>query len=168
MSRIRVHELARELGRQNKEIIECLKAGGIQVRSHMSPLEESQVMMVKEKYKQMGKEPIAKVDTTKTEEKMVAAKPEADKAEAPKKKKNIIRVYHAQNASDGGKNRNKRTQGERRNTQRTGEGAPSKDRVQRGKVQGGAKPAEKARPAQSQDRKPAENHGAPVQKNTQD
>nr|WP_295285567.1 translation initiation factor IF-2 [uncultured Blautia sp.] len=39
---------------------------------------------------------------------MVTTKPEAEKTEAPKKKKNIIRVYHAQNASDGGKNRPKR------------------------------------------------------------
>ena len=171
MSKIRVYELAKELGRQNKEIIECLKARGVAVKSHMSPIEESQVMMVKEKYKQMGKEPIAKVDTTKTEEKMVAAKPEADKAEAPKKKKNIIRVYHAQNASDGGKNRNKRTQGERRTPQKAGEGAPSRDRVQRGKAQG-AKPADKTRPAQSQERKPFENQAAPAQnhtsRNTQD
>nr|WP_296043729.1 translation initiation factor IF-2 [uncultured Blautia sp.] len=39
---------------------------------------------------------------------MVTAKPDEQKTEAPKKKKNIIRVYHAQNASDGGKNRPKR------------------------------------------------------------
>ncbi|MCB6545977.1 translation initiation factor IF-2 [Blautia glucerasea] len=39
---------------------------------------------------------------------MVTTKAEAEKTEAPKKKKNIIRVYHAQNASDGGKNRPKR------------------------------------------------------------
>ena len=40
-------------------------------------------------------------------------KKEGDGAEAPKKKKNIIRVYHAQNASDGGKNR-KKPAGERK------------------------------------------------------
>ena len=57
---------------------------------------------------QRGKEQITKVDNSRTEEKTVTAKPEAEKAEAPKKKKNIIRVYHAQNASDGGKNRPRR------------------------------------------------------------
>lgn len=61
-----------------------------------------------EKITKRGKEQITKVDNSRTEEKMVTAKPEAEKAEAPKKKKNIIRVYHAQNASDGGKNRTKR------------------------------------------------------------
>ncbi len=39
----------------------------------------------------------------RTEEKVVTAKSEGDKTETPKKKKNIIRVFHAQNASDGGK-----------------------------------------------------------------
>ena len=48
------------------------------------------------------------MDNSRTEEKMVTAKPDGQKTEAPKKKKNIIRVYHAQNASDGGKNRPKR------------------------------------------------------------
>ncbi len=57
---------------------------------------------------QKGKEQITKVDNSRTEEKMVTAKPDGQKTEAPKKKKNIIRVYHAQNASDGGKNRPKR------------------------------------------------------------
>ena len=53
------------------------------------------------------------METPKTEEQKVSVKKEGDGAEAPKKKKNIIRVYHAQNASDGGKNRKKPT-GERK------------------------------------------------------
>ena len=43
------------------------------------------------------------MDTPKTEEKVVTAKSEGDKTETPKKKKNIIRVFHAQNASDEAK-----------------------------------------------------------------
>ena len=53
------------------------------------------------------------METPKTEEQKVSVKKEGDGAEAPKKKKNIIRVYHAQNASDGGKNR-KKPAGERK------------------------------------------------------
>ena len=52
-----------------------------------------------------GKEKGITLETPKTEEQKVSVKKEGDGAEAPKKKKNIIRVYHAQNASDGGKNR---------------------------------------------------------------
>ena len=67
-----------------------------------------QNISVKSNTLQRGKEQITKVDNSRTEEKMVTAKPDGQKTEAPKKKKNIIRVYHAQNASDGGKNRPKR------------------------------------------------------------
>ncbi len=82
MSKLQAHELAKGLGRQNKEVTEI------------------------DKYNR-GKEHIAKLDTPKTEEKVVTANLEGEKAETPKKKKNIIRVYHAQNASDGGKTRKK-------------------------------------------------------------
>ena len=82
MSKLQAHELAKGLGRQNKEVTET------------------------DKYNR-GKEHIAKLDTPKTEEKVVTANLEGEKAETPKKKKNIIRVYHAQNASDGGKTRKK-------------------------------------------------------------
>ena len=54
-----------------------------------------------------GKEKGITLETPKTEEQKVSVKKEGDGAEAPKKKKNIIHVYHAQNASDGGKNRKK-------------------------------------------------------------
>lgn len=53
---------------------------------------------IKEHLSQRGKEQITNVDNSRTDEKMVTTKPEAEKTEAPKKKKNIIRVYHAQNA----------------------------------------------------------------------
>lgn len=78
-----------------------------------------------------GKEKGITLETPKTEEQKVSVKKEGDGAEAPKKKKNIIRVYHAQNASDGGKNRKKpagekkaRPQGARPAAQA---GTPAKD-----------------------------------------
>ena len=74
----------------------------------MPKIKEQEHVRIKEKSTQEGKEQITNVDNSRTDEKMVTTKPEAEKTEAPKKKKNIIRVYHAQNASDGGKNRPKR------------------------------------------------------------
>ena len=107
MSKLRVHELARELGRQNREVIEFLKSKGVDVRSHMSMVDEPAVSEVKNRFRKdnnnRGKEHIAKLETPKTEEKVVTAKSEGDKTETPKKKKNIIRVYHAQNSMDGNK-----------------------------------------------------------------
>ena len=146
MAGIRVHELAKELGRPNREVIEILKANGVDVKSHMSRLEESHIRMIKEKFSQMGKEQIAKVENSRTEEKVVTSKPDTEKAEAPKKKKNIIRVYHAQNASDGGKNRPKRPAGDKR---------PAGARP--------ARPQGAKRPADTAARKPAEAAKKPVE-----
>ena len=131
MSKLRVHELARELGRQNREVIEFLKSKGIDVRSHMSMVDEPAVSEVKNRFRKdnnnRGKEHIAKLETPKTEEKVVTAKSEGDKTETPKKKKNIIRVFHAQNASDGGKTRKKpvKAEGERTGSPRNAEGRNS-------------------------------------------
>ena len=131
MSKLRVHELARELGRQNREVIEFLKSKGVDVRSHMSMVDEPAVSEVKNRFRKdnnnRGKEHIAKLETPKTEEKVVTAKSEGDKTETPKKKKNIIRVFHAQNASDGGKTRKKpvKAEGERTGSPRNTEGRNS-------------------------------------------
>ena len=67
MSKLQAHELAKGLGRQNKEVTET------------------------DKYNR-GKEHIAKLDTPKTEEKVVTANLEGEKAETPKKKKNISKT----------------------------------------------------------------------------
>ena len=85
MSKLRVHELARELGRQNREVIEFLKSKGVDVRSHMSMVDEPAVSEVKNRFRKdnnnRGKEHIAKLETPKTEEKVVTAKSEGDKTE---------------------------------------------------------------------------------------
>ena len=69
MERIRVHELAHGLGRQNKEVMDFLKASGLDVKSHMSFVEEPYVNITKDHFKQMGKEQVAKLDNPRTEEK---------------------------------------------------------------------------------------------------
>ena len=72
------------------------------------------VRMIKDKFNRSGKEQYRQLDTPKTEEKTTTVNTEGNKSEAPKKKKNIIRVFHAQNASDGGKGRRKPAAGERK------------------------------------------------------
>ena len=157
MPKIRVQELASKLGRSNREVIEFLKANGVEVKSHMSTLEEPSIRLIKQKFLTRGKEQITKVDNSRTEEKMMTAGPEADKAESPKKKKNIIRVYHAQNASDGGKTRPKR---QNNNTER-------KPAV---KPQAAQKPAEEVKKAPAEAPKaaaPAQNNSARPQRQEQ-
>lgn len=70
--------------------------------------------MIKDKFSRSGKEQYRQLDTPKTEEKTTTVNAEGNKSEAPKKKKNIIRVFHAQNASDGGKGRRKPAAGEKK------------------------------------------------------
>ena len=150
MSKIRVHELAKEIGRKNKEVIDFLKEKGVDIKSHMSNIDEHHVNIIKQKFINMGKEQIVKVETPKTEEKVMMAQEESGNTEASKKKKNnIIRVYHAQNASDGNKNNrsNKRSGGGERGERRPGM------RTQNGE----------GRPAQSQNRQEGAAEGRPAQ-----
>ena len=160
MARIRVHELARELGRQNKEVMEFLKAMGVDVKSHMSSVDEPHIAMVKRKFAESGKEHMTKLETPRTEEKDMTVNAEAPKAEAPKKKKNIIRVYHAQNASDGGKGR-KRPAGDKRPARPAGtaQARPAQVKSQEARMAEAARPA--ARPEQAAAR-PAENVSRPA------
>ena len=164
--KIRVHELASKLGRSNREVIEFLKANGVEVKSHMSTLEEPSIRLIKQKFLTRGKEQTTKVDNSRTEEKTVTARPEADKAEAPKKKKNIIRVYHAQNASDGGKNRPKR---QNNNTDKRPAAKPQAQKPQAAQkpVEETAKKPQTAQAETPKSAAPAQNNSARPQRQEQ-
>ena len=73
---------------------------------------------------QYGKGADYELETPKTEEMKTPVNSEEKKEEAPKKKKNIIRVYHAQNASDGGKGRRRPPEGAGRPVRPAGRPAP--------------------------------------------
>ena len=47
MAKIRVYDLAKELGRSSNELVDVLKDMGLDVKNHMSTMEESQVNWVK-------------------------------------------------------------------------------------------------------------------------
>ncbi|SHG56811.1 bacterial translation initiation factor 2 (bIF-2) [Thermosyntropha lipolytica DSM 11003] len=51
MAKIRVHELAKELGLSSKEMVNILQDMGIDVKNHMSTMEDSQVIWVKKQLK---------------------------------------------------------------------------------------------------------------------
>ncbi len=59
MSKVRVHELAKELGRQNKELLNFLAEKGIEVKSHMSSIENEQIEMVKKAFGKGSEAPSA-------------------------------------------------------------------------------------------------------------
>ena len=59
MARVRVYEIARELGVQNKELVSRIRAMGVEVANHMSSLDPDDVMRIKralEKERQEGLE----------------------------------------------------------------------------------------------------------------
>ncbi|MDO4345269.1 MAG: translation initiation factor IF-2 N-terminal domain-containing protein, partial [Eubacteriales bacterium] len=116
MSKMRVHELARELGRTNKEIISFLTNKGMEVKSHMSMLEDDQVDLVR---KNVGSRPApvrreapagemhAAQSTAQTaaptarEGAQNTQNPSGAQGAQPPKKKNITRIFRSQNSRTG-------------------------------------------------------------------
>ena len=88
MARIRIHELAKKLGKENKEILNYLTEKGIQVKSPMNSLEEEQVAMLEDKFGKKETKPEGKAEA-------------AEEKKAPAKKKNITQVFHPQNSRTG-------------------------------------------------------------------
>src|SRR5208337_429210 len=50
MTRLRVHELARELNMENKDLIDRMDKLGIQVKNHMSTLTDSAVLKIRQQF----------------------------------------------------------------------------------------------------------------------
>jgi translation initiation factor IF-2 len=95
MAKMKVHELAKELGVKSSDILEILKNKGIEVKSHMSVLEDGQV----EDIKKTMKAPARSDEAPKTENTETEAKAHAKTGEgAVKKKKSIIFVSNPGNS----------------------------------------------------------------------
>ena len=126
MARIRIHELAKKLGRENKEILNYLTEKGVNVKSPMNSLEEEQVAMVEDKFGKKETKPEGKTEA-------------AEEKKAPAKKKNITQVFHPQNSRTGigrgGKSQNRadgdsrnQGQGRRNDGANRQDGAPAQNR----------------------------------------
>ncbi len=141
MSKMKVYELAKELGKSSKELLEFLGEKNIEVKSHMSSIEDGDVALVKKAFG--GKAETTKAD--KPTEDAPKAEVEKKAAEVPKaetaapKKKNIVHVFRPQNTRDGGKGGNR--QGGRQNGG--------------GRFGAGGRPMQNARPMQVQNGRPA-------------
>ncbi len=125
MSKIKVYELAKELNVPSKEVLEFLSGKNIEVKTHMSALEEADADVVR---KGFGKSRAAK--------EAPEAKPET---EAPKKK-NIVHVFRPQNTQNAGKPA-------RRTAGRTGAGKPANANGHPAQPQGKPMQVNNGRPA---------------------
>ena len=115
MSNIRIHELAKQINKDNKEIIAFLQENGIEVKSHMSSVSEETVKFVKDAFapKEEKKEEPKKAEVkdepkkeVKTEPKKEVKKPENKKNNENKKndqKSHISQVFNPQNSNKNNK-----------------------------------------------------------------
>ena len=93
MPKIRVHEIAKEIGKSNREVMNFLISRGVEVKSHMSSIEEAEEKLLRDTFDK-------KEENKNSEE------------GKPKKNSNIIQVFGPQNASTPeGKNYGKNRSG---------------------------------------------------------
>ena len=153
MAKQKIHELAKELNKSSKEVMDFLNKNGVEVKSHMSSIEDTQIDMVKKEFAPKAEAP--KAEAPKTEE--------AKTEEAPKKKK-IVALYNAQNSRGGVKpnpqkketERRPRPEGERRPRPQDGERRPRPEGERRPRPEGErpVRPEGERRPRPEGERRP--------------
>ncbi len=99
MSKIKVYELAKELEKPSKELVEFFKEKEIDVKSHMSSVEDTEAEMARKAFLPKAAAKGAP-DARGEDAKAGAPRAEAQKGEAPKKK-NIVHVFRPQNTQSG-------------------------------------------------------------------
>ena len=152
MAKMKVHELAKELGINSKDIIETLTNTEYAVKAAQSNVEDAGQDIVRKKY---GKAAAPVAETPKAEpapKTEAVPAPEAPKAETPAeeaskpKKKNITAVFNAQYSKQGGGNR--RPDGRRPQDGRRPDGRPVRPQGDRPARPAGEKP-QNATPAKT-------------------
>ena len=131
MPKLRIYEIAQEINKTNKEVLDFLKEKNIEVKSHMSTLEEKEEKMVLDAFAGKKEEKADYKEQKNGEDKKAA--------DRPKKKSNLIQVYRPQNAmTQEGKNfrKNKAQQGNNRpqGNGKAQEGTPRTEGQQNGTV----------------------------------
>lgn len=126
MAKMKVHELAKEINKTSKEVIGFLAEMGIEVKSHMSSVEDAQADMVRKEFgggKEPANEPVKNETAAKPEEAAKTgenAKPQepakreetaksqekAEQAPVKKKKPNISFVSNAFNSRNADRRQN--------------------------------------------------------------
>lgn len=149
MTKMRVHELAKELGLESKELIDILSKKKVEVKGHMSSVEDEVVAAIRAEH---GKVRPAKEE--KKEEQKVTPKPaETAKSvgekeqntepapEAAPKKKTIMQVFRPQNSKSAGRMQNNRP-GNKTQMQRGGRPGQQQRPQGQGNAQGMKRPGQ--------------------------
>ena len=125
MAKMKVHELAKELDKQSKDILTFLQEKGIDAKAPQSTLEEDAINMVKKAFGKAGSDAANAGQKKKAAAPMEAHASEAE--DAPKKKKKIIFVSNPQNSKmpgqrSGGQGGQGRPQGGQQQRPQGGQG----------------------------------------------
>ena len=118
---MRVHELAKEMNKSNKEVLDLLKEKNIEVKSHMSSLSDEEIDVVKKSFADKNEE-----DTPK--------------------KKHIVQVFRPQNSKNAGKmggNRGGRQGGNRDGKGNQGQNSGNKPAINKEKSAQDGNPVKK-------------------------
>ncbi len=103
MAKVKVHELAKELNKQSKDILNYLQKKGVEVKAAQSSLEDDVVAMVRKEFTKENEtekevQNVQNVQNVQKEAEPVKAEEAPKGEEAPKKKKKIIFVSNPQNS----------------------------------------------------------------------
>ena len=124
MSNIRVHELAKQLGKDSKDILKVLAEHGIEAKTHMSYItEETAVLVKKELDPNAGGSGNNKQEPVKSKGKPESGQKPARTAEAkePEKKSHITQVYNPQNSGNNNKPKQNKKNNNNNNNHKNGD-----------------------------------------------
>ena len=109
MSKIRIHELSKELGVSSKTIIEKLKEIGINASSHMSAVDDEAANFIKNSYAAKTEEPV-KEEPKKAEPKQAEkkAEPKQEKKTEPKHEEKKVEPKQEEKKNNEGKSSDKK------------------------------------------------------------
>ncbi|HJD42139.1 MAG TPA: translation initiation factor IF-2 [Candidatus Mediterraneibacter quadrami] len=139
MTKMRVHELAKELGIENKELVEMLQKKNVEVKNHMSAVEDSVADEIRSEMS--SKHEVKKSEAGAADK---PAEAEGAKENAAPKKKNLAFVIRPQNSRNSSRIQGSRPQ------QR-----PARPAGERPARPAGERPARPARPAGERPVRPA-------------
>ena len=147
MTKMRVHELAKELGIDNKELVEMLQKKNVEVKNHMSTVEDSVADAIRSE--------VSSAHTEKKAEEKTEA-PADGKDNAAPKKKNLAFVIRPQNSKNSS-----RIQGARPQQRQARPARPAGERPARPTRPAGERPVRPAgdRPARPAGDRPARSAG---------
>ena len=99
MAKVKVHELAKELNKQSKDILNYLQKKGVEAKAAQSSLEDDVAAMVRKEFANENETEVKVQNVQKETEAVKAAESkEAENGDAPKKKKKIIVVSNPHNS----------------------------------------------------------------------